>query len=68
MSTWDIVDGKCREVTKSIYIHTNIQVNKHFLNIIICLLNIIKYFNRHTVWLGQKMYVYSAMDIMLRSL
>ncbi|XP_060844141.1 WD repeat-containing protein 7 isoform X2 [Rhopalosiphum padi] len=25
MSTWDIVDGKCREVTKSIYIHTNIQ-------------------------------------------
>lgn len=26
MSTWDIVDGKCREVTKSIYIHTNIQV------------------------------------------
>ncbi|XP_050439135.1 WD repeat-containing protein 7 isoform X2 [Adelges cooleyi] len=25
MSTWDIVDGKCREVTKSLYIHTNIQ-------------------------------------------
>ncbi|VVC26686.1 Hypothetical protein CINCED_3A013205 [Cinara cedri] len=25
MSTWDIVDGKCKEITKSIYIHTNIQ-------------------------------------------
>jgi len=27
MSTWDIIDGRCIVVTKSIYIHTNIQVS-----------------------------------------
>lgn len=67
MSTWDIVDGKCREVTKSIYIHTNIQVSKnHFILFIIIILLII--FNRHTVWLGPKMCVYFVMDIMLKLL
>lgn len=26
MCTWDLVDGKCREVVKLHYVHTNIQV------------------------------------------
>lgn len=26
MCTWDLVDGKCREVVKLQYVHTNIQV------------------------------------------
>lgn len=30
MNTWDISDGKCLEVAKSIYIHTNIQVSNYF--------------------------------------
>lgn len=30
MNTWDISDGKCLEVVKSIYIHTNIQVSNYF--------------------------------------
>ena len=27
MCLWDLVDGKCREVVKLPYVHTNIQVN-----------------------------------------
>lgn len=39
MSLWDIVDGKCKEVTKSIYIHTNIQVNY-----IVLVIYVVKYY------------------------
>lgn len=36
MCTWDLVDGKCREVVKLQYVHTSVQVciNLHIIRII----------------------------------